>query len=196
MEMGVALRGVDADARARTALEQARAIAESTLQSVRDLSQLLHPSMLDDFGLPDALRAHLRSFSKRTNIRAQLTQERMDERLPTDVEVCVYRIVQEALTNVSRHSGASSCTVSLVRRAGVLHLAIEDDGRGIMMPELARGGGDGRRGLGLIGMRERAQALDGAFVIENRAEGGTRVTVKLPVPDAAAEADASQQRAG
>jgi signal transduction histidine kinase len=194
MEMGVAFRGVEADARARAALEQARAIAESTLQSVRDLSQLLHPSTLDDFGLPDALRAHLRSFSKRTDIRAQLTQERMDDRLPAEVEVCVYRIVQEALTNVSRHSAASSCTVSLVRRAGVLHLTIEDDGRG-MTPKPPRGG-DTRRGLGLIGMRERAQALGGTFVIENRAEGGTRVTVRLPVPEAVAETDASQQLAG
>ena len=131
MEMGVAMRGVETDSRARRALDEGRAIAESTLQSVRDLSQLLHPSMLDDFGLPEAVSAHLRSFSKRTGIRAQLTHERMDDRLPADVEVCVYRIVQEALTNVARHSGASSCTVSLVRREGMLQLTIEDDGRGI-----------------------------------------------------------------
>lgn len=195
MEMGVAVRGIDADSRARGALDQARAIAESTLQNVRDLSQLLHPSMLDDFGLPEALRAHFRSFSKRTGIRAQLTHERMDERLPPEVEVCVYRIVQEALTNVARHSGASSCTVSLVRRDGLLHLTIEDDGRGLSpaLPRMI----DARRGLGLIGMRERAQALAGSFIIENRAEGGTRVVVRLPVPMTATEpAAAPQQLAG
>jgi signal transduction histidine kinase len=179
MEMGVALRGVDTDSRARASLDEARAIAESTLQSVRDLSQLLHPSMLDDFGLPEALVAHLRSFSTRTGIRAQFTHERMDERLSPEVEVCVYRIVQEALTNVARHSGASSCTVALVRRDGLLHLTIEDDGRGI--DSVAARAADARRGLGLIGMRERAQALSGTFVIENRAEGGTRVIVRLPV---------------
>jgi signal transduction histidine kinase len=196
MEMGVAMRGVEADSRARASLDEARAIAESTLQSVRDLSQLLHPSMLDDFGLPEAVGAYLRSFAKRTGIRAQLTHERMDDRLPPDVEVCAYRIVQEALTNVARHSGASSCTVSLVRRDGVLQLAIEDDGRGIETA-VARAA-DARRGLGLIGMRERAQALAGSFIIENRVEGGTRVVVRLPAmtavdPPAAA---GQQQMAG
>lgn len=194
MEMGVALRGVDTNSRARQALEEARAIAESTLQNVRDLSQLLHPSMLDDFGLPEALGAHLRSFSKRTGIRAQLTHERMDDRLPPEVEVCVYRIVQEALTNVARHSGASSCTVALVRRDGTLHLTIEDDGRGI--DRVIARAPDARRGLGLIGMRERAQALAGTFLVENRGEGGTCVTVRLPVPAAADASEGAQQLAG
>jgi signal transduction histidine kinase len=179
MGMGVALRGVETDSRASAALGEARAIAESTLQNVRDLSQLLHPSMLDDFGLPEALAAHLRSFSKRTGIRAQFTHERMEERLSSDIEVCVYRIVQEALTNVARHSGASACTVALVRRDNVLKLTIEDDGRGIDTAAARAAGA--RRGLGLIGMRERAQALAGSFAIEDRAEGGTRVIVRLPV---------------
>ena len=194
MEMGIAGRGVDADSRARGALDQARAIAESTLQSVRDLSQLLHPSMLDDFGLPEALRAHLRSFSTRTGIRAQFTHERMEDRLPSEVEVCVYRIVQEALTNVARHSGASSCTVSLVRRDGLLHLTVEDDGRGLGRAVMRVT--DPRRGLGLIGMRERAQALAGTFVIEDRAECGTCVAVRLPVPATAESAAPPRQLAG
>jgi signal transduction histidine kinase len=132
--------------------------------------------------------AHLRSFSKRTGIRTQLTHERMDDRLSPEIEVCVYRIVQEALTNVARHSGASSCTVSLIRREGMLHLTIEDDGRGI--DAAAAGTSDARRRLGLIGMRERAQALAGTFVIENRHEGGTRVTVRLPAAPVAETAAA------
>jgi signal transduction histidine kinase len=193
MEMGVAMRGVETDSRARRALDEGRAIAESTLQNVRDLSQLLHPSMLDDFGLPEAVSAYLRSFSKRTGIRTQLTHERMDDRLSPEIEVCVYRIVQEALTNVARHSGASSCTVSLVRREGMLHLTIEDDGRGI--DATAARAADARRRLGLIGMRERAQALAGSFLIENRHEGGTRVTVRLPAAPAA-ETAAAQPLAG
>jgi signal transduction histidine kinase len=192
MEMGVALRGVDADSRARTSLEEARAIVESTLQSVRDLSQLLHPSMLDDFGLPEALRAHLRSFSKRTGVRAQLTHERMDDRLPQELEVCVFRIVQEALTNVARHSGATSCTVSLIRRDGFLHLTVEDDGCGISSPVVRTA--EAPRGLGLIGMRERAQALAGSFEIENRLEGGTRVTVRLPALAAVSPPAAAQEQ--
>ena len=192
MEMGVAMRGVEIDSGPGRHSRRLRAIAESTLQSVRDLSQVLHPSMLDDFGLPEALAAHLRGFSTRSGIRAQFTHERMDERLSPEMEVCAYRIVQEALTNVARHSGASSCTVALVRCDGVLQLTIEDDGRGIDTP--AARARDARRGLGLIGMRERAQALAGSFVIENRAEGGTRVMVRLPVPASAEKTAADTRR--
>jgi signal transduction histidine kinase len=188
MEMGVAMRGLDVDSRSKASLEEARSLAESTLQSVRDLSQLLHPSMLDDFGLPEAVSGYLRNFSKRTGIRTQLVTERMEERLPTEVEVCVYRIVQEATTNVARHSGASVCTVSLERREATLQLTIEDDGRGIDQPR----SGEPRRGLGLIGMRERAQALAGSFIITTRPEGGTRVVVKLPVSGVAAPVEAER----
>jgi signal transduction histidine kinase len=190
MEVGVALRGRDPD-RQRASLEEARSIAETTLQSVRDLSQLLHPSMLDDFGLPEAVTAYLRNFSRRTGIRAQLTTERMEDRLSSDVEVCVYRIVQEATTNVARHSGATSCTVALVRRDGMLQLTIEDDGKGI---DLTGRPPEARRGLGLIAMRERAQTLSGGFVIENRAEGGTRLIVRLPVIEAVTPAAAAADR--
>jgi signal transduction histidine kinase len=179
MELGVAHRGVDRSSRAAGSLGEARAIAEAALQSVRDLSQLLHPSMLDDLGLPDTLDSYLRSFSKRTGIRAHLTHEQMDERLSPELEVCVYRIVQEALTNVAKHARASTCFVRLVRHNEHLQLTIEDDGRGID-PQLARAG-DARRGLGLIGMRERAAGLLGTFAIENRIEGGTRVVVRLPI---------------
>jgi signal transduction histidine kinase len=178
MEVGVALRA-GVDARGRASLEEARAIAEATLQSVRDLSQLLHPSTLDDFGLPETLAAYLRSYSKRTGIRAHLTHEGLDGRLPGDVEVCVYRIVQEALTNVARHSGSPSCAVFVARRGDQVRVVIEDQGRGLVAAARVS---EPRRGLGLIGMRERAQALDGRFSIENRPEGGARVSVTLPVP--------------
>jgi signal transduction histidine kinase len=182
MDVGVAARSSVIEPRARAALEEARAIAETTLHSVRDMSQLLHPSMLDDFGLPETLAAYLRSFSKRTGIRAQLTHDHLEGRLPADVEVCIYRIVQEALTNVARHSGAHSCSVRITRGDQTVTLVIEDTGRGIT------GGADrlgaARRGLGLIGMRERAQALSGRFVLENRPEGGTRIVVHLPAPAA------------
>ena len=110
MDIGIALRA-DIDSRVRSALEEAREISESTLRSVRDMSQLLHPSILDDFGLPATLTTYLRNFSRRTGIRAQLA-ETMDARLAPEIEVCVYRIVQEALSNVAQHSGATACTVT------------------------------------------------------------------------------------
>jgi len=178
MAVGVALRTPGMRPRAQVALEEARGVAETTLQGVRDLSQLLHPSMLDDFGLPETLAAYLRNFSRRTGIRAHFSHEGGDERLTPDVEVCVYRIVQEALTNVARHSGALSCTISLKRVEGEVELVVEDSGRGMAS---AADGADARRGLGLMGMRERAQALSGRFTIANRPEGGTRIVVALPV---------------
>jgi signal transduction histidine kinase len=196
MDVGVALRSPSLDQRARASLEEARGLTETTLQGVRDLSQLLHPSMLDDFGLPESLAAYLRGVSKRTGIRADLTHRGLDTRLPADVEVAIYRIVQEALTNVVRHSGAHSCSVTITRGARDLRVVIEDDGRGFDPRQGAARGtdpataSDARRGLGLIGMRERAQALAGRFVIENRSEGGTRVVVTLPVAAAEPSDDA------
>jgi signal transduction histidine kinase len=183
MEIGVALRAGIADNRARASLDDARSIAEQTLQGVRDLSQFLHPSMLDDFGLPDTLAAYVRSFSTRSGIRAELTHSGLDGRLPAEVEVAVYRIVQEALSNVARHSGASRAVVELARRDDVLHVTVEDNGQGLDPATTPA-----HRGLGLIAMRERAQALAGQFACENRADGGTRIVVVLPVAGAEGEA--------
>ncbi len=189
MDIGIALRGTS-EPRVRDALQEARDIADRTLRSVRDLSQLLHPSTLDDFGLPATLRAYLRSFSLRTGIRAQLA-ETIDDRLGPEIEVCVYRIVQEALSNVARHSGATACTVALSAGVGVLRLVIDDNGRGIPV-----GTSSMRRGLGLIGMRERIQALKGTFAIGDRPEGGTRISVSLPSEVDLDAVDQAPRRAG
>ncbi len=179
MDIGIALR-TDVAPRVRTALEEARDLSENALRSVRDMSQLLHPSALDDFGLPATLTTYLRTFSHRTGIRAQLA-ETMETRLAPEIEVSVYRIVQEALSNVARHSGATACTVSLNRGRDTLRLVIEDNGRGVgpIATRLSAG-----RGLGLIGMRERAQALGGTFTIKERDGGGTIVAVTLPLETA------------
>lgn len=181
MDIGIALRGEQLENRTRSALEEARELSDHTLRSVRDMSQLLHPSALDDFGLPATLTAYLKNFSHRTAIRAQLA-ETMDTRLAPAIELCVYRIVQEALNNIAQHSGATGCTVSLITRAGMLRLTVEDNGRGPGGDRLARGG------LGLIGMRERAQALGGTFTITERESGGTVLAVILPL-DRSVEAD-------
>jgi len=189
MDIGIALRS-DNRLRVKGALEEASELAESTLRGVRDLSQLLHPSMLDDFGLPTTLATYLRSFSQRTGIRAQLA-ETIDERLVPPIEVCVYRIVQEAFNNIVQHSGATACTVSLSAGGGALRLVVEDNGRGLgAFPRPA----DARQGLGLIGMRERAQALGGTFLIENAPSGGTRISVTLPLQVAVAASAEEPER--
>ena len=180
MDLGIALRA-DVETRVRSALEEARDLSDHMLRSVRDMSQLLHPSALDDFGLPATLTAYLRNFSHRTGIRAQLA-ETLDTRLAPEIELCVYRIVQEALSNVARHSGATACTVSLNSGGGMLRLVIEDNGRGIDTSVLRL---TGSGGLGLIGMRERAQALGGTFNIRERDGGGTVLGVALPLEQGA-----------
>ena len=191
MDIGIALRG-DVDPRSRTALEEARDITDTTLRGVRDMSQLLHPSVLDDFGLPATLTTYLRNFSHRSSIRAQLT-ETMEARLAPEVELCVYRIVQEALSNVARHSRATACTVSLSAAGRQLCLRVEDNGRGIG----AAARETAAHGLGLIGMRERAQALGGSFTIADRVEGGTSLSVVLPLEEPPfGEAAEATRRAG
>jgi signal transduction histidine kinase len=194
MDIGIGLRA-DVDIRVRTALEEARDLTENTLRGVRDMSQLLHPSVLDDFGLPATLTTYLRNFSHRAGIRAQLA-ETMEQRLAPEIEVCVYRIVQEALNNIAQHSGATACTVSLNAGGGVLRLVVEDNGRGIGPVAVRMNSG---RGLGLIGMRERAQALGGTFTIRERDGGGTVVAVTLPLgTDSATDTsgDEEMRRAG
>jgi signal transduction histidine kinase len=163
---------------ATASLKNAHGLTEDALRTVRDLSHLLHPSVLDDLGLPEAVEGYLREFSKRHEIKTRLQVEGMAARLPSDVEVAAYRIIQEALTNVARHARATECTVTMRRRYDRCHIIVEDDGLGFE-PGLLEGPGY-RRGLGLIGMRERALQLAGMVSIQSTPGRGTRVAIDLP----------------
>jgi len=178
VELAVAETAVGNDGRATGAIREARTIAQHALSGVRDLSQLLRPSMLDDFGLPDTLRWYLRKFSDRTGVQTELVEDRLSERLPIDVEVCVYRFVQEALTNVSRHAQARACRIFVQRVASSVIVTVEDDGVGWRAPEREAAPRDG---LGLVGIRERVTDLGGTFRIEGTAGKGTRLTIELPL---------------
>jgi signal transduction histidine kinase len=131
IELSIVQDGVEETGSTADALREARSITDGALHAVRDVSQLLHPTMLDDLGLPDTLTWYLRSFGQRTGLRAELTQDRMDARMSPDVEICAYRIIQEALTNVAKHAHASSCRVYLQRLPGSLLITVEDDGVGV-----------------------------------------------------------------
>ena len=193
-EIGQALTAVDVDlaivesavgdnGRAGEAVREARTVAQHALSGVRDLSQLLRPSMLDDFGLPDTLRWYLRKFSDRTGVQTELVEDRLNDRLPIDVEVCVYRTVQEALTNVSRHAQARACRVFVQRVASSVIVTVEDDGVGWQAPR--PGDTATRDGLGLVGIRERVADLGGTFRIEGKSGKGTRLTIELPLAERA-----------
>jgi signal transduction histidine kinase len=180
LALGAVERSGQVSGAAAQALGDARYTTDSAIQSVRHLSQLLHPAMLDEFGLAVTLEAHVRSFSHRTGIPTELVQDGMDRRLASELEICVYRVVQEALTNVAKHAHASSCRVFLHRLSHSLLVTIEDDGKG-MAPMGRRGDSNELPGIGLVGVRERVTRLGGQFQLETQAGKGTRLTIELPI---------------
>jgi signal transduction histidine kinase len=146
-----------------------------TLQDVRRLAVELRPTALDDFGLAAALERLSGSFAEQTGIVVELESGLSDERLPSDVETVLYRVVQEALTNVVKHAQAEHVSIVLRRDEGAVTAVIEDDGRG-----LPRDRGDG--GLGLVGMQERVALVNGQLQIESAEGTGTTLVVEVPVP--------------
>ena len=160
------------DAVSRRYLDNIRNFADSSVNSIRDIALLLRPSMLDDLGLIPALEWQAREVSRRTGIKVEVTAENVPDSLPDDVRTCIYRVVQEALHNVSRHSGAKSAVIAVRDDAGSLSLSITDDGRGFD-PERTRG-------LGMLGMEERVRQLGGRFEIKSAPGKGTTLRVSLP----------------
>jgi signal transduction histidine kinase len=178
VELAIAERAVPPLDRAEPLLGTARRLTESALHTVRDLSRLLHPAVLDDIGLAAAVETYVREFRKRYDMPVVFTSSGMGRRLSPEAEAAFYRIVQEALTNIARHARASSCTVSLRESGGVVQLSIEDDGVGFD-PEQQRSGAH-HDGLGLLGMRERVTRIGGTCVVDSAPGRGTRVLVRLP----------------
>jgi signal transduction histidine kinase len=188
VELAVAQRALEANGGAPQLLQDARSITEGALTTVRDLSHLLHPALLDDLGLPSAVEWYLRGFGARHDIRTELLHDRMDERFAPDIEASAYRIVQEALTNVAKHARATSCRVYLQRLPHTILITVEDDGAGF--DPTATGDSGRRPGIGLIGIRERAAQLRGTVRLESAPGKGTRLTVELPARARAAIDDA------
>jgi signal transduction histidine kinase len=182
VELAVAQRRIALSDGAPELLDEVQVIADAALHSVRDLSHLLHPALLDDLGLPAAVDWYLRAFSKRHAIKTQLEQEGRAIRLAPAVELAAYRFVQEALTNIARHAQARSCVVASRWMADRLDLTIEDDGTGFDVAALGETGA--RKGLGLLGMRTRAAQLKGTLHIDSAPGKGTRVSLELPATPA------------
>jgi len=150
-----------------------RELVVSTLQDVRRLAVELRPKALDDFGLLPALERLAQTFTEQMGIETDVEASLGETRLPPEVETALYRLVQEALTNVVKHARARHVSISIVRRPGFVSAVIEDDGVGFA--ELS---GDG---IGLIGMRERVGLLDGRLEIESRPDHGTTIVAEVPV---------------
>jgi len=167
---------------ARERIRQVRDVAARTLQEVRTLAWELRPSLLDDLGLPAALDRYLTLYKQQYGIEVDLhsTGFEHEDRLPSEVEVTLYRIIQEALTNVARHAKAHSVSIVLDRRPPEVVAVVEDDGQGFDAAKVLRSS-DVRSRLGLYGMQERASLLGGTVLIESSHRQGTTVRVAIPL---------------
>jgi signal transduction histidine kinase len=189
VELAVSERAITAAGGPAATLNGARIITDGALQTVRDLSHLLHPALLDDLGLMDATEWYLRGFGKRHGLRVDLLHERMEERFSMETETSAYRIIQEALTNVAKHAQATNCRVYLQRLPNTILITLEDDGIGFDVAEVEQRR-DVRNSLGLVGIRERVAHLQGTLRLESAPGKGTRLTVELPArPRAASHGD-------
>ena len=152
-----------------------RARVVATLQDVRRLAVELRPAALDDFGLEAALERLTAGFAEQTGLKVELESRLQDDRLPEEVETVLYRIVQEALTNIVKHAQASRVSIVITQKPGAVGAVIEDDGRGFDPDQSVDGG------IGLIGMRERVALLDGSMTIEAAPGKGTTLVIEVPV---------------
>ena len=177
------------DARVGAAVAEAKSLVDAMFRTVRDLALGLRPSMLDDFGLRAALEWHVRDFTGRSGLDVELLMDGDFDALPDPYRTCVYRAVQEALTNCARHAHAAHVTVTVVSSGHQLELSVTDDGKGLDASRRANG-------LGLRGIEERVKELNGTMVVAQGPDRrGTHLAVRLPLPLPAAESGPPLRRA-
>jgi len=165
-------------------LSESKMLADQTLEQLRELSFNLRPAMLDDLGLVPTLRWYLKRYEKRVNLAVDLEVSSLKERLPVDIETALYRIFQEALTNITRHARASRVKLTIRRRKASVLVEIKDDGCGFEM-ERVFGQEGSTSGMGLLGMRERTVLLGGVFNLHSAPGAGTQVSIEIPLETAA-----------
>jgi len=177
--VGVMLKRVEnrlpAGDQSRDEIREVREIANQTLERVRGMSQMLHPPVLDDFGLERSIEWYIGQFSRQTGLKIHYQKSGVAPWIGDKIAIHVYRVLQEALNNVVRHSGASEAWLRLEYSTGSISLEVEDRGVGLpdKLPE--------DRGIGLVSMRERAELLGGRISIARHEPGGTLVQLMVPL---------------
>jgi PAS domain S-box-containing protein len=171
-------------------LQTARDFADEVIQQIRTVSYLLHPLLLDEAGLGPALRAFATGFSERSGINVKLTIKPGFGRLPKDTEIALFRVVQEALTNIHRHSKSAASGIRLERADGKVRIAVTDSGIGMPLPSAATGW-KSPLGIGIAGMQERVNQLGGTLEIQSEPGRGTVISVELPLTGSTETADKS-----
>jgi len=157
-------------------LDKIRSVAETTVQTVRNIALLLRPSMLDDLGLIAALEWQGREVSRRSEMEVEIQSGDGSEKIPDEYSICIYRLVQEALNNAARHSLAKNARVTVEQAANKLLVSVFDDGRGFDPRRV--------RGLGILGMEERVRRLGGILTIDSKPGSGTTLKAEFPLPHA------------
>lgn len=165
----------------KTRLAGIRDLTADTLREIRRLMLDLRPTLLDDLGLIPALSWYVDSHLARARIEMRFETDGFKRRLPSHLETVLFRVIQEAITNIAKHSGATSARIRLELKDSAVSAVVEDDGRGFDVA-LARQGGDKGLGLGLLGMEERVTLLGGAFRVESEPGRGTRLGLRIPLP--------------
>jgi signal transduction histidine kinase len=169
-------KGIPADSPLRTELSEVREITHNTLEKMRSLSQMLHPAVIDDYGLAKGIEWYVEVFQRQTGIHTTATVIGEPVRITGQPAIHTFRIVQEALTNAAKHSGTTMAQVEMVFSGDTLTVSVADFGRG--MPPVRK---NAKPGLGLIAMRERAELLCAKLQITSIPNAGTKVTVTLPL---------------
>jgi signal transduction histidine kinase len=173
------------------ALDESLALTEELSKQIRTISHLLHPPLLDEVGLPAALRFYVEEFARRSNVPVTLELSPDLGRLSREVETSIFRMIQEGLTNIHRHSGSPTAAIRVTRADGYVRAEIEDAGRGmspekqILLTTLGRAGG------GIRGMRERLRQFGGTLEVRSN-DNGTLVTASIPEDRAAAASDSDE----
>ena len=160
-------------------MEEAADLVQQALVEIRTMSHLLHPPLLEEVGLESALRGFIEGFAQRSKIDVNLMVAPGFERLSPDLEITIFRVIQECLTNVHRHSGSRKAEVRLTRRHGCIHLEVSDEGKGIPLDKLDLSS-PATLGVGFRGMRERIRQLGGTFQVHSTGNG-TSVEAMLPI---------------
>ena len=154
-------------------IDKIKSVAETTVQTVRNIALLLRPSMLDDLGLIAALEWQGREVSRRSEMEVEVQSEDVSEKIPDEYKICIYRLVQEALNNAARHSSAKNARVTVEQTADKILVCVFDDGRGFDPQRV--------RGLGILGMEERVRRLGGMFTLDSKPGGGTALKAEFPL---------------
>lgn len=186
--------GLAVNKRAEELVTGMDSMVEEITRQLRTMSYLLHPPLLDEAGLESALKWYIQGFSQRSDIQVNLKMSADIGRLSQDLEITIFRIIQESLTNIHRHSGSKTAEILFTREPECVRLEITDQGRGLQAddgsPALAPNGFF--PGVGILGMKERVQQFGGSFQISSH-DSGTSTVVRLPINESASSSAAWRQ---